>query len=66
MRKHPTPEEIRAAREKTGLTPPKAAALVYVDRTTWTRAETGQRKMHPAIFELFLIKTGQKHLAGTD
>ena len=58
----PTPEEIKQAREKTGLTPPKAADIVYLDRTSWTRAEAGKVAMHPAIFELFLLKTGQKTL----
>ena len=58
----PTSDEIKQAREKTGLTPPKAADLVYLDRTSWTRAEAGKVTMHPGIFELFLIKTGQKTL----
>lgn len=59
---YPTPEEIKAARIAARLTPPKAAALIYLNRTNWTRAEAGQTKMHPAFFELFLIKTGQKVL----
>ena len=58
----PTPEEIKAARLKSGLTPPKAAKLVYIDRTSWTRYEAGKIKMTPATFELFLLKTGQKTL----
>jgi len=52
----PTPEEVRAAREATGLTQAKAAALVHTDARSWRRWELGERAMHPAFWELFCIK----------
>ena len=33
--------QIRSAREQAGLTQAQAAALLGVDRVTWTRWETG-------------------------
>ncbi|MFG7180682.1 helix-turn-helix domain-containing protein [Burkholderia pseudomallei] len=53
-----TPEGVREAREHAGLTQEQAAALVYVDGRSWRKWELGERAMHPAYFELFLIKTG--------
>jgi DNA-binding transcriptional regulator YiaG len=55
----PSPLEISAARAAAGLTQAEAAALVYADIRTWQRWEGDERAMHPAIFELFMIKTGQ-------
>lgn len=52
----PTPDAIRAAREAAGLTQASAAALVYVGLRTWNRWEAGQAAMHPAIWELYMIK----------
>ena len=57
------PEEIKAARKKAGLTQKKAGAVVHSPSyRAWQDWESGVRKMHPAIFELFLLKTGQKEL----
>jgi DNA-binding transcriptional regulator YiaG len=55
----PTPEAIRQARNNRGMTQTEAAALVYSALRTWQQWESGDRTMHPAIFELFLIKTHQ-------
>ena len=54
----PFPEEIKSARASGGLTQGQAAKLIHVDISTWQRWEMGDRKMHPAMWELFLIKTG--------
>lgn len=55
----PTPEEVRAARKFAGLTQEDAAALVYLGgEKRWGEAERGQHRMHPAVWELFCIKTG--------
>lgn len=55
----PTPEAIRQARNNRGMTQTEAAALVYAPMRTWQDWEGAKTKMHPAIFELFLIKTHQ-------
>lgn len=57
--RNPKAEEIRAAREAAGLSEVQAARLIYGTITAWQRWETGERAMHPAIWELFRIKTGQ-------
>lgn len=55
---NPTHEEIRAARERAGLTQAQAAALVHSTLRAWQRYEAGERRMHPAMWELFRLKTG--------
>jgi putative transcriptional regulator len=62
---NPKPAEIRAQREAAGLTQTEAAELVYSTLRTWQSWETEgeeQRRMHPAIWELWLLKTA--HLRG--
>ena len=54
--RNPTPEEIRAAREAAGLSQTAAGALVHTTCRTWQQWEAGDRRMHPAFFELFSIK----------
>ena len=56
---NPTPAEIMAAREQAGLNMSQAAALIYCSRGTWLRWEAGERRMHAAMFELFMIKSWQ-------
>jgi hypothetical protein len=53
-RKHPTPKQIVAARG--ALTQTQAAALIYCTLRAWQDWEGGQRRMHPAFFELFELK----------
>ncbi len=62
--RNPSPEEIRAARDRAGLTQEQAAALVYANRRAWQNWEAAvsapeNRAMHPGLYELFLIKAGQ-------
>lgn len=52
------PEMVLNARKEAKLTQKEASILVYVDERTWQRWESGERKMHKNIYELFLIKTG--------
>jgi DNA-binding transcriptional regulator YiaG len=52
-----SPNEIIAARKAAGLTQTAAAKSIYCALVTWQQWEAGTRKMHPAFFELFLIKT---------
>lgn len=57
--KNPTPHEIREARLSVELTQATAAQLVYSSLNAWSQWERGERKMHPAIWELFQIKSQQ-------
>jgi hypothetical protein len=64
---NPTPAQVRAAREACGMTIALAASVVYASPRTWedweatpTAARPALRRMHPAIWELFCIKTGYK------
>lgn len=57
--KAPTPAEIRKARDAAALTQQAAAQKIYKTRRAWENWEGGVRPMDPALFELFLIKTGQ-------
>lgn len=54
----PTGEKLRAIRERLGYTQEQAGAVVYVSDRTWRKWELAEREMHPAFFELFLLKTG--------
>lgn len=56
----PTPAEIQRAREAAGLTQTEAGERIYSKLRTWQDWEGGQRRMHPGLFELFLLKTGQR------
>jgi len=57
--RNPTPAEVLAAREKAGLTQTEAGELIYGTLRTWQDWESGERRMHPQMFEAFLLKTGQ-------
>lgn len=56
------PEQVLQARNDAGLTQTEAAAQVYSTLSAWQRWEQGDRRMHPALYELFLIKTGQHEI----
>lgn len=59
---NPKPSEILAAREAAGLTQTQAAELIWGTLRAWQDWETDgdqNRRMHPGLFELFLIKTKQ-------
>ena len=53
----PTTAAIRAARDAANLTQAEAGALLYCAARTWQDWELGNRRMMPALFELFVIKT---------
>lgn len=53
----PKPSQVRAAREAAGLTQTAAAALIYCTLRGWQEWEAGNRRMHPALWELFQLKT---------
>lgn len=55
---NPKPADIADARAKARLTQREAAALVYSTERGWQAWESGFRRMHPAIWELWQIKAG--------
>ena len=59
--KSPTPSEICAARERAGLTQTEAGMLVHCGLRTWQQWEAGDRRMHPAMWELFWMKICNAH-----
>ena len=54
---NPTPAEIKAQREKAGLSQSKAAALVYMTKSGWQKCEYGDRAMREGTWMLFLFRT---------
>ena len=59
MTTQPTPTQIKDARQAAGLTQTQAAGIIYKKVLAWQRYESGDRAMDAALYELFLIKTGQ-------
>ena len=55
----PSPTEIIAAR--AALSQSKAASLIYTTQARWSDYETGKSRMHPAAWELFLLKMGSEY-----
>lgn len=53
---NPTPAAIRAMRERANLTPADTAAMIHASARAWQQWESGDRRMHPAFWELFRIK----------
>lgn len=53
---NPVPAEIKAAREAAGLSQLDAASLVYRTSRNWQQWELGERRMDPALWELFRLK----------
>lgn len=53
----PRPVEIVRARKVAGLTQTEAGELIHASMRAWQQWESGARQMHPAFFELFLIKS---------
>jgi DNA-binding transcriptional regulator YiaG len=59
----PEPAAIRATREAAGLSQTAAGALLHTTCRTWQQWEAGDRRMHPAFWELFLLKSRSKKSA---
>lgn len=53
---NPAPAEIKSAREASGLSQSQAGDLIYSGLRSWQHWESGDRRMHPALWELFLLK----------
>lgn len=57
----PSATQVRATRDRAGLSRAQAAALVYVAVETWRnweKTEGGARGMPAGLWELFLLKIG--------
>ena len=52
----PLPAAIQSARAAAGLTQTQAGDLIHTSCRNWQKWESGESRMHPAFFELFLIK----------
>ena len=57
----PTKENIKLARLSAGLTQKQAADLICSALRTWQQYESGDRRMHPGLWELFNIKCKKYH-----
>jgi len=55
----PSVGQIHTVRHAAGLTKGQAAALISAKPRAFEAWERGVSRMHPGIFELFCIKTGQ-------
>lgn len=55
----PTAEQVKAARNACKQTTVSAANTVYITLRQWQKYEAGAASMPPAVFELYMIKTGQ-------
>jgi len=51
---------VRAARDAAGLTQTQAAELVHSTLRRWPEWEAGKHRMHPGLFELFVLKLRSK------
>jgi len=52
----PAGEEISGLRRLVGLTQEASADLVCYSRRGWQLCESGERRMHPAAWQLYLIR----------
>lgn len=56
----PTAAEVRAARDELALTLAQAAEIAGLGAgPRWAEYESGARHPSPAVWELFLLRTGQ-------
>lgn len=56
--RNPEPAEIQEARLAFGYTQTEAGALVYCTLRAWQDWESGERRMHPATWDLFRMRAG--------
>jgi DNA-binding transcriptional regulator YiaG len=52
----PKPDELREFRRVHGMSTKDAGELVHVSAIAWEQWEAGERRMHPAFFELARLK----------
>jgi len=56
----PTPIQIRAARERAGLTQTEAADLIWIGLRQWQRYEDGTQPMHPAYWLAWQVRRAER------
>jgi putative transcriptional regulator len=56
-RGNPAPADIKAARIAAGLTQRAAGELLFTGTRVWQQWESGERRMHPAFWLLFRIRS---------
>jgi DNA (cytosine-5)-methyltransferase 1 len=54
----PSATKIRETRIHLGYTQGEAATLLHSSIRAWQFWESGARKMHPGLWELFVVKVG--------
>jgi transcriptional regulator with XRE-family HTH domain len=59
MKKAISAKRVKAARSEAGLTQAQAAKIIHTSINNWQNWEQGRYKVAPALYELFLLKTGQ-------
>ncbi len=59
-KKNPTTTAVKEARLRLELSREDAGRIVYCTARAWQEWELGNRQMHPAMWELFNIKTQPK------
>ena len=52
----PSADQIKAVRQNAKLSRKEAAAMLHASVRTWEKWEVGERRMHPAFWELFKTK----------
>ncbi len=57
--RNPAPDEIVGERFNARLTQTEAARLIHTSLRAWQQWEAGDRRMHPAFWELFRIKAAR-------
>lgn len=55
--RNPAPDEIVGERFNARLTQTEAARLIHSTLRTWQDWEAGKARMHPGLWELFILKT---------
>src|SRR5690349_13826180 len=55
--RQPTPEQIRASRQRRGHTIAQAADTIDVARVTWEKWEAGINPMHPAYWLAYHLRS---------
>lgn len=57
LQKYPDPSAIIELRQKNGMTQKQAAECTQVSSRAWQHWEAGDRRMHPAFFNFFNLKS---------
>lgn len=53
--------ELKALRNKLGLSVAKASVQVHITQRSWSRYESGERPLPEGVVELFCIKNNVKY-----